>query len=191
MKESPFITDIPVLETTNYQLRGVTLRDASELFPMMSNKQTMKYITPNPVQDVEEMKQVITTYLTRFTEQKEIPWVIVHKKNNEIIGQFRLHKLHLWHRKAEMGAVIREDYQRKGVMTEILPVILSFVFDTLNFNRLVGDIFLENEGSRKLLEKFGFVKEGVLRETDFDGEIFYDTVVYSLLKREYVRMFSE
>ncbi|GGA83386.1 GNAT family N-acetyltransferase [Ornithinibacillus halotolerans] len=186
MYEENFITDIPILETDHYLLRGVALEDSKALFPILSDKTTMKFITPHPVLGEEDVKLLITTYLTRFTEQKEIPWVIVHKESNEVIGQFRLHKLHLWHRKAEMGAVIREDFQRKGVMTEILQSILPFFFDTLKLNRLVGDIFEGNVGSMKLLEKFGFTKEGVLRDTDFDGEVFHHTVVYSMLRREYL-----
>lgn len=86
-----------------------------------------------------------------------------------------------------MGAVIRKEYQNKGVMTEVLDVVLDFGFHTLRLNRIVGDIFAGNEGSRRLMERFGFKKEGVLRQTDFDGEKYHDTVVYSLLQAEYRR----
>ncbi|WP_047985736.1 GNAT family N-acetyltransferase [Ornithinibacillus californiensis] len=186
MQHSQLLTEIPVLETERFTLRGVTPNDATKLFPMMSNKETMKFITPDPVKSEADMQEVVTNYLTKFKDQKEIPWVIINKETDEIIGQFRLHKLHLWHRKAEMGAVVGEAFQQKGVMTEVLQVILPFAFETLNLNRLVGDIFAENDGSRKLLEKFGFTKEGVLRDTDFDGERYHDTVVYSMLKKEYL-----
>src|SRR3954447_21572170 len=102
-----FFTDIPVLETKHFLLRGVTLDDSYELFSMIGNKETMKYITPNPVESEEEVRRVVSTYLTRFQEKKEIPWIIVEKETGTIVGQFRLHKLHVWHQKAEMGAVIR------------------------------------------------------------------------------------
>jgi [ribosomal protein S5]-alanine N-acetyltransferase len=185
MRTINFISDIPTLETDHYVLKGMTIGDSPQLLSFMSHKETMKFITPNPVQSIDEMRETISRYLTGFMEQKGIPWVIIHRESGEVIGQFRLHKLNLWHRKVEMGAIIKEDFQRKGVMTEILQVILPYVFDSLELNRLVGDIFAENEGSRKLLEKFGFQKEGVLRDTDFDGERFHDTVVYSMLRAEY------
>lgn len=180
-----FLTAIPELETPDYLLRGVALTDASSLLSFMSDKHTMKFITPNPVQTRQEMERKIKSYLDGFKEKKEIPWVIINKQDGDLIGQFRLHKLHVWHQKAEMGAVIRDDFQKKGVMTEILKVLLPFVYEGLKLNRLVGDIFSENIGSRKLLEKFGFKKEGVLRHTDYDGERFHDTVVYSMLRHEY------
>ncbi|WP_404459581.1 GNAT family N-acetyltransferase [Oceanobacillus kapialis] len=74
---------------------------------------------------------------------------------------------------------------KKGVMTEILETVLEFGFHKLQLNRIVGDIFAGNKGSKKLMEKFGFQKEGVLRQTDFDGLHYHDTVVYSMLKPEY------
>jgi [ribosomal protein S5]-alanine N-acetyltransferase len=181
-----FFTEIPILETKHYLLRGVSLDDSLELFPVLRNKETMKYITPNPVKSEEEVREVISSHLGNFLEKKEIPWVIIEKGTAVMVGQFRLHKLHLWHEKAEMGAVIQDEFQRKGVMTEVLQVILPFAFETMKLNRLVGDIFAENVGSRKLLEKYNFTKEGVLRDTDFDGEKFHNTVVYSMLRQEYL-----
>ncbi|MFD2043606.1 GNAT family N-acetyltransferase [Ornithinibacillus salinisoli] len=185
MSTNQLLSVIPRLETENYILRGMTLADVDSMFVFMQDKETMQYITPNPVHAKEVLHNNIRTYLHNFTQQKEIPWVIIHKADGDLIGQFRLHKLHMWHKKAEMGVVIRKDFQKKGVMTEILGRILDFSFNSLDLNRIVGDIFAENQGSRKLLEKYGFKKEGVLRQTDFDGEIYHDTVVYSMLKPEF------
>jgi len=178
-------TEIPAIETENYYLRGITIEDASKMFPFMSDRETMKYITPYPVKAVKELEVTILRSLENFKQKKEIPWVIVNKQNNQVIGMLRFHKLHTWHQKTEMGVVIHKDYQQTGVMTEILPKILAFGFSTLGLNRIVGDIFAENEGSKKLMEKFGFHRDGILRETDFDGIRFYDTMVYSMLKSEY------
>jgi len=178
-------TEIPALETENFHLRGMTLKDAPNMYSFMSDKETMKYITPHPVETVKELEASIKNSLENFKQQKEIPWVIINKQDEQVIGMFRFHKLHTWHQKTEMGVVIHKDFQQKGVMTEILPKILEFGFNTLGLNRMVGDIFADNKGSKKLMEKFGFHKDGILRETDFHGERFYDTVVYSMLKSEY------
>jgi [ribosomal protein S5]-alanine N-acetyltransferase len=176
---------IPTLVTPNYTLRGIEKEDGPCLFDFLKDKETMKYITPTPVQTLKEVEESLQEQLARFVERKEIPWVIEVKATGEIIGTFRFHKLHLWHKKAEMGVVISKEFQKKGIMTEILPFLLKFAFQDLRLNRLVGDIFAENKGSTRILTKFGFKKEGQLRQTDFDGEHFHDTVVYSLLKTEY------
>ncbi|MFD1736454.1 GNAT family N-acetyltransferase [Bacillus salitolerans] len=177
--------EIPIIETTRYLLRGMMIEDAPSLFSFMSDKETMKYITPHPIERLEDMRKSIEQSLINFTQNKEIPWVILNKRDEEVIGMFRFHKLHTWHKKTEMGVVIKKEFQNSGVMTEILEPILSYGFHTLQLNRIVGDIFAGNVGSSKLLQKYGFHKDGVLRQTDFDGEQYHDTVVYSLLKSEY------
>lgn len=180
-------TNIPELETNRFILRGIREQDAKGLLPILSDKAVMKYITPHPVQAIDELETEITEQLRRFKEKKEVPWVINEKESQQIIGIFRFHKLRMWHKSAEMGVVIRKESQRTGVMSELLPKLLDFAFNTLELNRVVGDCFSENQGSRKLLEHFGFSKEGVLRQTDFDGVRFHNTMVFSLLREEYLR----
>lgn len=177
---------IPVIETNRFILRGIKMLDAKGLLPILSDAALMRYITPHPLQTQKELETEITEQLTRFKEQKEIPWVIIEKASRETVGTFRFHKLRMWHKSAEMGAVIRKESQRTGVMSELLPKLLDFAFNSLKLNRIVGDCFAENQGSRKLLENFGFTKEGVLRQTDFDGSRFHDTMVFSLLREEYL-----
>ncbi|UCZ53172.1 GNAT family N-acetyltransferase [Bacillus shivajii] len=176
---------IPNLDTKHYFLRVLKQEDAGELFPIMSDKETMKFITPHPVQTIEEMEWKTRTYLEKFRELKEIPWVIVDKDSGMVIGLFRFHKLNLWHKKAEMGVVIAKEWQGRGVMSELMESILSYGFNDLKLNRIVGDTFARNKGSEKLLAKYQFRKEGTLRQTDYDGKEFHDTVVYSLLCKEY------
>jgi len=190
MNRSDIFTVIPVLETENYNLRGMTREDIPELFTFLSDKETMKFITPHPVKTKAEVSEAVMDSLQNYNEQKEIPWVIMDKKTGRLIGQFRFHKLHLWHSKTEMNVVISKEFQSKGVMTELMEKMLKFGFGTLGLNRIVGDIFAGNERSQKLLENYGFHKDGVMRQTDFDGEKYHDTVVYSMLKTEYDRTYG-
>lgn len=179
------------METNQYLLRAITEEDTTYLYSIMADKETMKYITPHPVETLEGMKENIETSLDQFQRSKEIPWTIVHKKSGNVIGMFRLHKLNLWHKKAEMGVVIAKEWQQRGVMSEVLEEILRYGFQQLRLNRIVGDIFAKNRGSEMLLAKYGFTKEGTLRQTDFDGEEYHDTVVYSLLQTEYHKLITE
>jgi [ribosomal protein S5]-alanine N-acetyltransferase len=159
----------------------LTTDDEDKLYPLFSSRETMKYITPHPVRSKSEMRKTVERYL----KPAQLCWIITKRDTEEFAGFFRFHKIHEFHRKAEMNAVISDKFQQTGVMSELMPELLAFAFNQLKLNRLVGDIFEENEGSRKLLEKFGFHLDGVLRHTDFDGERYHNTAVYSLLKEEY------
>lgn len=176
---------IPVIQTDHYALRELRLKDSSALYSFLADTETMKFITPHPAASEQEVREKIQTYLVRFRKGTEIPWVVEEKGNGTVIGIVRLHKIHSWHKKAELGAVLRKESQNKGVMSEVLESVLAFAFHELGLNRIVGDLFAENEASEKLMIKFGFQKEGRFRQTDFDGREFHDTIVYSLLKNEF------
>ena len=181
------ILDIPEIQTDHYYLTAMKESYASQMFSFLGDRETMKFLTPHPPESVSEVTETIRESLKGLQDQKEIPWVIKEKSTDRIIGMFRLHKLNFWHKKTEMGVVISREFQKRGVMTELMPEILSFCFNELELNRVVGDIFAENQGSRKLLLGEGFREEGTLRQTDFDGERYHDTVVFSLLKAEYYK----
>jgi [ribosomal protein S5]-alanine N-acetyltransferase len=175
----------PVITADHYYLSYMETEYAPQMYKFLGDKETMRYLTPHPPQTIKEVEEKIAVHQEQYLAEKEIPWVIKDSTAEEIIGMFRLHKLSYWHKKAEMGVVIRKDYQRKGVMKKILPKVLAYCFQDLGLNRVVGDIFAENMGSRKLLLAHGFKEEGILRQTDFDGKRYHDTVVFSLLKDEY------
>lgn len=52
-------------------------------------------------------------------------------------------------------------------------------------NRLEAFVLLDNERSSQVLNKLGFVEEGILREYGFWKERFWDMRCFSLLKREW------
>jgi [ribosomal protein S5]-alanine N-acetyltransferase len=180
--------EIADIDLNDYYLTAMEESHAQQMFLFLSDKETMKYLTPHPPESVEEVAETINKSLQQFKQKKEIPWVLKEKTTDNVIGMFRLHKLNFWHRKTEMGVVISKAFQKRGVMTQVLPEVLSFCFNELGLNRVVGDIFAENAGSRKLLLAHGFREEGVLRQTDYDGERYHDTIVYSLLKSEYEQL---
>lgn len=155
-KRGEGMDQIPVFKLKNYTMRGVRKEDTPALFPCMSDRDIMKFITPHPVQTIAEIEEDLTGRLEGFQQQKEIPWV-VENGNKEVIGMFRFHKLNFWHKRTEMGAIIHPNFQRSGVMTEVFRTVIPFGFEELRLNRIAGDIFAKNEGSRQLLKKFGFL----------------------------------
>lgn len=185
MSQLKWFRQIPDIPAKHCLLRGVQLHDSSAMLAFLSDQEIMKFITPRAPRSEEEVRRKLTQYVQKFHQKKELPWSVIHKPSQSLIGLFRIHKIDLWHRKAELAAVFHKDYQNKGYATEIFEQILPFAFNELGLNRLVGDIFADNIASEKLLTHFGFKNEGTMRQTDFDGSQFHDTVVYSLLKSEF------
>jgi len=77
------------------------------------------------------------------------------------------------------GYWIGESYWDRGIMTEVVAANSDYVLRNLDLVRLEAPVFEWNPASMRVLEKCGFVREGVLRRSVFkDGEII-DAVMYA------------
>lgn len=72
-----------------------------------------------------------------------------------------------------------------GLGAKIEYNILSYVFDTLNLNKLRCEVFVFNDMVIKMHEKFGFRREAYYREHCYKNDKFQDVVGLAILKQEW------
>ena len=83
---------------------------------------------------------------------------------------------------ARFGYWLGEDYWGRGIMTEAVKVVVPYAMSHFGVVRLDSPVFAWNAASMRVLEKCGFVKEGVSSASAFkDGEI-NDRVLYGLVE---------
>jgi ribosomal-protein-alanine N-acetyltransferase len=70
-------------------------------------------------------------------------------------------------------------------MGEALQHVLNHGFNKLNLHRVEALIAEENIASKKLVEKYKFIREGIMREDYCVNGKNEDSVCYSLLKHEW------
>jgi ribosomal-protein-alanine N-acetyltransferase len=68
-----------------------------------------------------------------------------------------------------------------------MRAILRFGFEKMGLHSVEAKLHPDNRASRRVLEKLGFVKEGHLAESYFNAhlDVFEDTAIYSLLRRDH------
>lgn len=112
-------------------------------------------------------------------------FLLTDKISGTPMGECGYHTLNKKHRRAELFYLLRkDDYKQKGFMTEALEPVLAFGFNELGLHRIEALVADWNTASVKLLLKYGFRKEGTMRE-DYcvDGRN-EDSDCYSLLKTD-------
>ncbi|ROP33349.1 GNAT family N-acetyltransferase [Couchioplanes caeruleus] len=88
-------------------------------------------------------------------------------------------------RSGELGYAIRRSDWGKGYATEATNLMVTFGFDTLRLHRLQAACGPDNRASQRLLARLGFMPEGRLRDHVFTNGAWRDSLLYSLLDREW------
>jgi RimJ/RimL family protein N-acetyltransferase len=84
-------------------------------------------------------------------------------------------------RTAELGYTVSPDARGRGVATEALRLLTDWAFDELGALRLELLIGVENEASKRVAARCGYVREGVLRSFYVKPGVREDTEIWSRL----------
>lgn len=105
----------------------------------------------------------------------------------EPVGFVFLVREHPWthvDRDGELGYWITPDEWGNGYATAAANRTVDYAFSELGLHRITASALASNEASKRVLEKVGFVEEGVARRSTLvDGE-WCDVVRYGLLRNE-------
>ena len=111
------------------------------------------------------------------------PTIFAIEYKGEYVGNIGLHKGNDVYRKsAEVGYFIGEQYWNKGITTAALRLICEYGFANLDVVRIHAGVYEHNLASQKVLEKCGFVKEGVFKKAVYKQEKFWNEVRYAKLQ---------
>lgn len=101
----------------------------------------------------------------------------------EIIGSISLRKKSdVYMKDAEIGYFLLTEKWSKGIMTESVKQICDIGFKTMDIVRITGMVHEPNTASRKVLEKNGFVLEGIMKDAVFKNREFVNLCIYGKYK---------
>ena len=83
---------------------------------------------------------------------------------------------------AEVGYWLGEPHWGRGITTRAVAAIVDYAFGHFDLVRLYAYVFEGNVASERVLEKNGFVCEGVLRQSVFKNGRFLDQKLFARLR---------
>lgn len=179
----------PILETTRLRLREISEVDADDMFRIMSDPEVMHYFGMLPMTARAQAVQRAHWSQEAFAEREGIRWAIVERSSGRFLGTCGYWRIVKEHDRAEIGYELAPAAWGRGIMTEALGVVLDFGFLAMRLHSVEAQIHPDNAGSRRVLEKLGFEREGYFRENFYDpveGR-YTDTAVYSLIKPDWLK----
>ncbi|OBA58898.1 GNAT family acetyltransferase [Mycobacterium sp. 1100029.7] len=140
-------------------LRLPTLADAGALYQRVARDRAVtKYLLWSPHPDVATTRRVIAEKLNATDEERT--WAVELRHSGEVIG------LTSARRSApdavEIGYCLGRKWWGKGLMSEVLDMLLSALPADPEVSRVWATCSVANARSARLLERAGFVLEGRL-----------------------------
>jgi RimJ/RimL family protein N-acetyltransferase len=126
-------------------------------------------------------------YLDEIGKGAQYVFAIRLHYSDEIIGVVQLDDVSFPNGTGWVAIGIGDAAHRgKGYGTEAMLLLMRFAFMELNLYRLQLTVFSYNEAAIALYEKLGFVREGVWRESIHRDGTRFDTILFGLLRPEWM-----
>ena len=174
-----------ILDTPRLTLKGIAYNTMSSIFDTLPKHEVM---TALGHKSEDEYQKELEKHLNGYSSynRRFVMFLLMDKESGKIIGRCGLHNWNQDHRRAEIGYVMNDEaFKRKGLMSEAVAAILEFGFTQLNLNRIDAMVGAGNTASLRIIEKSGFVKEGILRQHVLIDGKFEDSILFSKLAGEY------
>ena len=179
---------IPTLITKDLVLRPIVDTDAASYFELCRDIEVMRAWGTAAHQSLQDTLDLIQ-YLDRsFQNQEIIRWGITVKgAEDTIIGDAGFWRFVKVRCRGEVGAKLARPYWKRSFTSQALERVIQYAFEEMNLHSAEGNAEPENLASIRMIEKIGFIKEGLLHEHSYNAEKgrFVDTYIYSLLKSRF------
>lgn len=142
---------------------------------------------PFVVTTPEEMRAYVETALAEQAAGQSLPFAVVHRQTNEVIGSTRYGNISEPNRRVEIGWTwYARAHQRTPVNSEAKLLLLTHAFEKLGMIRVELKTDALNAKSRAAIARIGGVQEGIFRRHLIcqSGRV-RDTVYFSLLDSEW------
>ncbi len=117
----------------------------------------------------------------------DIIWAIL--LGDAVIGVTGIHHINWRQRRAITGNLIGEKSEwNKGYGSEAVRLRTRYAFDELNLEKIQTAAFMENVGSRRVLEKAGYQQIGVARRHEWRHGKWHDMWLAELLREDWDTM---
>jgi ribosomal-protein-alanine N-acetyltransferase len=153
---------LPILETERMRLTPLVVDDTQYIFPLMADAEVMAFWDVGEIDDPDVIANIVVGQIEEMAQGRAVYWTMRSLGDGQFIGTCDLSEIDRRHRRAEVGFMLGREAWGQGYASEAMQAVLSYAA-TQGLRRLLARTHLGNRRSESLLEKLGFVEEGMLR----------------------------
>lgn len=185
MASNPRLQPI-VLQGERARLEPLSIQHVTSLLKAAQDSRIWDFM-PTRLDSLDAVQTWIEQALALQARGEELPFVIVDRNDERVVGSTRLIDYQAAHRNVEIGWTwLQPSVWRTRINTECKYLLLCHCFEELKLVRVTLKTDARNERSQRAIERIGGTREGVLRRHRIlpDGFI-RDTVYFSILDHEW------
>ncbi|GIU29933.1 GNAT family N-acetyltransferase [Shewanella sp. MBTL60-007] len=169
------------LYSDRLRLRTVVASDWDNFLYTHSNEKLNEFVRkPQPEAVIrQKFERVLTS--KEFVEGEWLLTVIEQVHSQDFVGFIGLQNSDAEMQQLQVGYMLHPDAQGQGFASEALQAIVDWACLVYKPHKFIAYCVEPNIASTKVLEKCGFVREGLLRENCKIGEQWFDDCIYGLL----------
>ena len=161
-------------DLTNLLIRNINYWTKFE--PRHNGIYYTEYTQQNKILDSMRLRSVQLEYLCG----------IYDIDSNTLIGQISLYAIkRLPFSSCFIGYALDEQSVGRGITSEAVQLMVHFAFEYLQINRIEAYVSPQNTASIRVLEKTGFLCEGLLKELLYINGYWEDHYLYAITKTKY------
>lgn len=176
-----------LLADQKVELQLMTLDHAQGLYQAGQHPDIWQWTMSNYCPSLQGTEQWIQQCLSRLANHQQIPFVIVEKSTQRIVGSTSYLHLAPEHKALEIGyTFLTPEAQGTGINRHCKYLLLQYAFEQLKVNRVCLQTNQNNKRSRAAISAIGATFEGILRNDRImaNGDI-RSSAFYSILNNEW------
>ena len=185
MPQNPPSDDLPTLEGPRIRRRGFRDGDLQDFYAVHSDPLVNRYWSFPAWTEVSQARDYFASAIGGRDAGRMLCWAIAEREGDRLIGSTTLFTINREQGRAEIGYALRASHWGQGYAQEALRMVLGHAFGTLGLRRIEADIDPRNAGSCRLVERMGFIREGLLRDRWCVAGETSDSAIYGLLADEW------
>ena len=173
------------IETERLILRKLCPEDADAMFRnWASDPEVTRFLTWPTHSSVEVTKELLSMWEKEYEKENFYQWGIELKEIGEVVGTISVVRLEEKIDEAELGYCMGRSWWHRGIMTEALTAVISFLFESVKCNRIVARHDVMNPNSGAVMKKCGMQFEGVSRSAGINNQGICDMGQYAILRSD-------
>jgi [ribosomal protein S5]-alanine N-acetyltransferase len=173
-----------VLSGSLVKLRPFREDDYHQTFIWRSDSELRKLAQFHFFPITESLEKEWLESILQSKSDKTISLAIEEKKENTLIGYFKLNNINWVSRTALLGILIgAKDARGKGYGKETMQLGLHYAFQILNLRKISLEVLECNNAAVALYKKNGFKEEGLMKEHFFFEGKYYDVKIMGIFNK--------